>query len=91
MKPLGIIELLTRVGEEHIRLQNLLESATNFQQRGKRGRHHTAITFLTNQITPSEVLHGNCRQVGLVLWLPAVLVEQAQADHAGESGVAEAR
>lgn len=80
--PLGIIELLTRIGEDNIRLQNLVESATNFQSR-KRGA--TAITFLTNQMNPDEVFRNTPRHVGLVLWLPAELVEKARKDHAREA------
>jgi hypothetical protein len=78
-KKLGIIELLTRIGEENVCLQNLVESATNFQAR-KRG--HTAITFLTNQMTPTEIVHGPPKMVGLVLWLPAALVEKGRREHA---------
>ena len=78
-KKLGIIELLTRIGEENVRLQNLLESATNFQAR-KQGT--TAITFLTNQMHTTEVVHGPPKMMGLVLWLPADLVEKARREHA---------
>jgi len=87
-KPLGIIELLTRIGEQHIRLQNLVESATNFTLKGKRGHQETAITFLTDQMDPSEIFRKNARNVGLVLWLPTELVEAAKAAHASEADVA---
>ncbi len=80
MKPLGIIELLTRIGEDNIRLQNLIESATKFRACGKRGRE-TAITFLTNQMNPGEILRKQPRHVGLVLWLPTELVDTAKAAH----------
>ena len=83
--PLGIIELLTRIGEDNIRLQNLMESATNFQGRGKRGARACAVTFLTDQITPSEVLQEHPQHVGLVLWLPTALVEKAKTDHDHEA------
>jgi len=79
MRPMGIIELLTRIGEDNVRMQNLVESATNFQAR-KHG--DTAVTFLTSEITTSEVASGSARHVGLVLWLPTERVKQAQADHA---------
>lgn len=78
MKPLGIIELLTRIGEDNVRLQNLLETATNFASR-KRG--FTAITFLTKEMTPSQVMSGKPDKVGLVVWLPTDLVEKAKAAH----------
>lgn len=78
-KPLGIIELLTRIGEDNVRLQNLMESATNFTRR-KRG--FTAVTFLTREIDPNEVFHSNPRQVGLVIWLPSERVDAVRAAHA---------
>ncbi len=80
-KPLGIIELLTRIGEEQVRLQNLIDSATNFET-SKRGQ--TAITFLTQELTPSEVFSGQARSIGLVLWLPTDRVRAAEAAHAAE-------
>ncbi len=83
MATLGIIELLTRIGEEHIRLQNLVESATNFASR-KRG--HTAITFLTQEMEPNEIAAGNPRNVGLVLWLPADRVKAAREAWQKEQG-----
>jgi hypothetical protein len=78
-RPLGIIELLTRIGEENVCLQNLLESATSVEAR-KRGQ--TAITFLTNQMNPSDLVQATPTKIGLVLWLPADLVEKARQEHA---------
>ncbi len=83
-KKLGIIELLTRIGEENIKLQNLVESATNFALRGKRGHQETAITFLTDQMTPDEIFRKQPRHVALVLWLPTDLVEAARKAHDAE-------
>jgi hypothetical protein len=50
---MGIIELLQKVGEENVRVQNLLDSATNFSLR-KSGV--TAITLLTKEIRPEAAL-----------------------------------
>jgi hypothetical protein len=86
-RKLGIIELLTRIGEDNIRLQKLVESATHFKLKGKRGHQETAITFMTNQMNPTEVFRKKARNVGLVLWLPSELVEKAQADHRTDVGV----
>lgn len=80
-KPLGIIELLTRVGEDNVGIQNLVECSTRFRARGKRGERHCAVTFLTDQITPTHVMAGKMPKVGLVVWLPTDLVEQARKDH----------
>lgn len=64
----GIIELLTRVGEANIQLQGLDESLTGARLR-KNGS--TELSFLTNQITPGEVVTGDAHmKVGLVLWIP---------------------
>jgi hypothetical protein len=82
-KPLGLIELITRIGEDSILIQNLVESATNFQARGKRGVD-TAITFLTDRMTPDEVFSKNPRYIALVLWLPAEKVTAARAAHEAE-------
>ena len=82
-KPLGIVELLTRIGDDQISFQELIGSATNFQAR-KKPSPHTAVTFLTDQITPSEVMAGKPRRVCLVVWLPAELVEKARKEHAEE-------
>ena len=85
---LGIIELLTRIGEDHVHLQNLFENATNFAVRGKRGRQHTEITFTTSleSVTPTEIFQGKQRNVGLVLWLPADRVQTARAAWLKENG-----
>lgn len=79
--PLGIIELLTRIGENNVRLQNLVESATNFEERKKGG---TAVTFLTDGINTTEVAIGKARNIGLVVWLPTELVAKACAEWAAQ-------
>ena len=75
--PLGIIELLTRIGEEHVFVQNVVENMTNITT-DKRGV--SKVTFVTPKLTAGEVM-GEPQHVGLVLWLPADLVKKAQAEH----------
>ena len=69
-----IIELLTAVGIENVLVQNLIDSATNFHSR----KGGTAITFLTDQWTPSDAINDRPRKVGLVIWMPVELVERAE-------------
>jgi hypothetical protein len=75
---MGIIELLERVGEDNIQLQNLVESMDGISMRGADSR----VSFWTNGINPTEIAVGKARNVGLVLWLPTELVEKAKADSA---------
>lgn len=72
-------ELLERVGNDHIKFQNLLESMENIQTR-KDGS--VAVTFLTsvNNITPNDVALGTGKHVGLVLWLPRERVDEAMKE-----------
>lgn len=77
----GIIELLTRVGEDHVRVQNVQEVSIGVKERGRGRDRVTEITFVTDQITPSEFLLREPRMVGLVVWLPRERVERAQAEH----------
>ena len=60
-------DLIAHVGDGHIQLQNLLDSAQGVQQM-KNG--DTKISFFTNQITATEVATGTTKKLGLVIWLP---------------------
>lgn len=60
-------ELIAVVGDEHIQMQNLLESMDEIRQM-KNG--DTKISFFTNQITATEVAQHAAKKVGLVIWLP---------------------
>ena len=77
---LSIIELLTQVGAENIKVQNLHNSATRYDQR-KNG--DCAVTFLTNQASANDGL-GNPRMFGLVVWFPAALVPKVGAKGGSE-------
>lgn len=71
-----ISELLKRYGDEHVRIQNLLECAVNAVTRHRGG---TAVTFMTSEITPNALLdHADGRPtetIGLVVWLNRTRVE----------------
>ena len=76
--PLGITELLARIGDDNVRLQNLFEGDVDLTVT-KRG---TRISFYTDpaNVTPTAALKGQ-EKIALVLWLPRALVTKAQADH----------
>lgn len=75
--PHGIIELLTLVEEEKIRLQFLDNSISNISQKRKGGG--ASVTFSTDQITPGEVLNGNSAMVGVIVWIPRADVDRINA------------
>lgn len=81
-KTLGVVELVTRVGDDRLFFQILDDVATNYAiKRGKRGEANlTEIRFLTDAITPTQVMNGDTKMLGLVVWLPRDLVAQALAD-----------
>jgi hypothetical protein len=60
-------EIIAAVGDEHIQLQNLLDSTASIQMM-KNG--DTKISFFTGQITATEVMNGTAKKLGLVIWLP---------------------
>ena len=64
---LGIIELLTRIGEDHVRVQNIEQGDVSVQAT-KRG---TRVTFYTDPsfISPASVLNDTSPMVGLVVWM----------------------
>lgn len=66
---IGIGELVTKVGDGAIKIQNLDVSATNLDYSKKKG---TTITFCTEMpITPDGT-----EALGLVLWLPRDRVKE---------------
>lgn len=85
-KPLGILELLNRVGEDNIAIQNVLTDS--FIAAKKRKGGFTEISFGTDAVSCEELMLGRPKRVGLMVWMPADLVEKAKAEHAAESGEA---
>lgn len=82
--PLGIIELLRRVGEDKVFVQNLIENTTNVRLKGRR---ETVVTFVTGPqfIQPAHMMDPtSAPYVGLMLWLPAPLVSAARAERQPE-------
>lgn len=80
--PLGIIEILKRVGEDNVKVQFLASDMAGIQlvRKGRESR----ITFHTdpNVMNPNDVCAEHPRNTGVVLWLPYELVEKARKDYA---------
>lgn len=74
---LGIIELLTRIGEDHVRVQNIEHGDVDVTTT----KHGTRLTFYADPafISPTSVLNDTSPMVGLVVWMPRALVDAARA------------
>lgn len=79
--PLGLLELIRRVGEGNVKLQNLESHLVRAQEVGKRGRIGTNVTFYTQETNCSELLNGDGEYMGLVLWLPREAALKAKAEY----------
>jgi hypothetical protein len=66
-RPIGLSEIVAAIGDDNIRLQSLASSITKATTK-KNG--DTTLTFLTNQVTASELMQGTPERTGLVIWLP---------------------
>lgn len=77
---MGIVELLRRVGEDNVRVQNILEGDVDVTA----VKGGTRVTFYTDSanLTPGAVLRGRPPMVGLVVWMPRALVDAALASSA---------
>jgi hypothetical protein len=75
-KKVGLVELVTAIGDDALLFQALDEVATDYNlKRGKRGKRGesdlTEIRFLTDAITPTQIMQNDLdRRLGLVVWLP---------------------
>jgi len=81
--PLGIIELLMRVGEPHLKIQNLAASV----QTARAKQHVVLVTFGTDQITPGDLVRlgeqpwAQLPMTGLIVWMPTALMQAAIRAH----------
>ena len=74
-----ISELLSKVGDEHIKVQQLMSDMTA----GNIGKRGATITFATDSGFVSEynkclALGGSTSHVGLVVWIPADRLQEAR-------------
>jgi len=61
-------ELLKLVGDENIQFQMLHDCMTTIEQRSRK-KGGNKITFVTEGLTPTEVMH-NTGNVGVIVWVP---------------------
>lgn len=80
-RPMGLIELLTRVGEDNVRVQPMLDSVTNIRLT-KRDRD-SVVTFVTGShlLNPNDLLAEKVRHIPLILWISSELADKARAEH----------
>jgi len=66
MTDVSVAEVLTELGDD-VKHQILHKSATNVSV----GKRSTKITFETENglLTPGELLHGDFKNIGLVVWI----------------------
>jgi hypothetical protein len=60
-------ELISKIDDKDIRVQYIDKNMTKIQFSQK--THLSTVSFLTDQITPSESLSGEGK-VGIVVWIP---------------------
>lgn len=65
----GITELVSKIGDDNVKLQVLDQCATRMKYDHKKG---TEITFVTDQ----PVLLDGTRDIGLVLWIDREKVKE---------------
>lgn len=78
---MGIVELLTKIGDERIAFQNLDTCTIRTDWSRKIG---SKITFGTEE--PIDPATAATERVGLVVWLPRDLVEKIIAEAKGAEG-----
>jgi hypothetical protein len=64
---LTLTDFLSRVGNEHLKMQPLHPAITNIRSVGKSGSH---VTFYTQELSPGDLAVDHPRQIGFVVWMP---------------------
>jgi hypothetical protein len=87
---MGLIELVTRVGEDNVKVQPMLESITNIRLRNR--SRESVVTFVTGSdlLTPADLMNHSVRYRPLVLWIPEERVGKALKEHSDEGAADEA-
>lgn len=70
----GLVELLSCVGNDNIEFQKLGDCLTNVKE--KKRDKCTELSFLTQEITPTEVAMGTGK-IGLVIWVDRDVMAKA--------------
>lgn len=73
-----ITELVERIGPENIRVQNVHECMEGMDYSKKKGG--VTMKLLTTEITSDEMLTGEYRKVGLILWFDKVIAKRINQD-----------
>ena len=74
MSKIGMVEMLTKIGDERIEFQNLDHDLRGAQVL-KDGA--TELRFGTRATKPTELAAGGTKRIGLVLWLDRDAVNKA--------------
>lgn len=69
-------EILTAVGDENVSFQNLQQAFTGAKLR-KGGL--TEVSFMTDAVTPTEIMRGTNKLVGMIIWMPKDKVAEVVA------------
>lgn len=76
-RKLGLIELISRIGEDNILIEPTHDNLCGAQSR-KGGL--TEIRLLTSQVNPTQIASNSWPKVGLVVWMPRELVDKVRED-----------
>lgn len=76
-KPLGISELVAKIGDENIQVQNIASNMTA----GNNGKNQSTLTFATSPEHCSDQMKaaagvGKPKYVGLLLWIPSEIIDR---------------
>lgn len=80
-RQIPISEIVRRVGDESIQVQNVAHNMSG----GRQMKDHGLITFATSKENCSEIMKqaaglGTAKIVGLILWMPADKVNEIYAN-----------
>lgn len=75
--PMGLVELVVALGNDGIRMQNLLKALVNISLRDKGKTSRITFDSESEFLTPNDVMRGP-KYVPMLLWLPADKVEEAR-------------
>lgn len=84
-RKLGIIEVLQRVGEANIGVQFLDQCMAGADYSRK---HGTTVKFATDQIDPRELVTGNVKKFGIILWISREDRDRVHREFKAEAGAA---
>lgn len=88
MKKLGLAELIAKVGDDKILIEPVHDNIQQARSLGKKAPGLTAITLVTSQFSPNDLLAltmgdraDTGKKVGLLIWLPREDVDRVRREH----------